>query len=163
MKKYKAAKGAQFDDKRAQIYGKHLEKIQRQYGFLQPALVLEDAKYEDSPLFEYFEWTNRKAANSWRLHQARMLMNHIITVKIIDGKPTEARAFYNVTIQQEEDEEPKRVYISFDRAFKHPNLAGQVVRKALAELIAWKTRYATYRKIREQFADVIGAIEKVKK
>jgi len=162
MKKYKAAKGASFGDDKAQVYGRHLERLQKRFGYLQPELVVDDARADDSPLHEAFEWNNRKAAGDWRKWQARHLMNTIVTVKIIDGEEKEARAFYNVTICQDAEEETKKVYISLDSAFKHDHLASQIIERAKAELIGWKNRYATYRKIREQFADVLDAIEKVK-
>lgn len=49
-------------------------------GRLTPDMVLSDARKPTSPLHSYFEWDNLKAADSWRLEQARALIRSITVV-----------------------------------------------------------------------------------
>lgn len=46
-------------------------------GRLTPELVIEDAKSEDSPLHQHFEWDQGKAAYSHWLEQARTLIRSV--------------------------------------------------------------------------------------
>ena len=43
-------------------------------GLLTAEAVVADAKSKDSPLHQYFEWNQGRAAMMWRLEQARRLM-----------------------------------------------------------------------------------------
>ena len=53
--------------------------IYERHGKLTPAIVLEEAEDEDSPLHHRFEWDDGEAAHRYRLYQARHL---ILQVKI---------------------------------------------------------------------------------
>ena len=64
---FKAAPDADFDDKQAQIYGEELMRIAKKLGRM-PTLkeILESAKDKNSPLHDYFEWDDRKAAEKYK-------------------------------------------------------------------------------------------------
>jgi len=51
-----------------------LDAIYAENGVLEPKGVLQDARREKSPLHAYFEWDDKKAANAYRLTQARELI-----------------------------------------------------------------------------------------
>jgi hypothetical protein len=46
-------------------------------GTLTPALVLAEAKRKDSPIHDQFDWTDKTAANKYRLEQARKLIRSV--------------------------------------------------------------------------------------
>ena len=60
----------------------HLRAIYERNGkSLSPAVVLDAAKNEDSPLHKYFEWDDRKAAHLYRLTQAREIIGLCVLVE----------------------------------------------------------------------------------
>jgi hypothetical protein len=62
-----------------------LERLYGQKGELKPSAVVDAARAKDSPLHKCFEWRDGKAADEYRLIQARKLIR--LTVTIIDDKP----------------------------------------------------------------------------
>lgn len=97
MKKYYARKGAPFKQEVVQKYGERLEYLaSKNKGKVVPKVVVDDAKQKSSPLHDYFEWDDKKAGEGYRLQQARNLINHIVEVVVIEGKPSKQRSFFNV-------------------------------------------------------------------
>ena len=98
MKKYYARKGAPFKNGCAQKYGEKLEQIAKQNkGKIKPSTVVDEAKDKKSVLHSYFTWDNTEAAKKYRIQQARELINHLIEVVVVEGKPQTQRSFFNVT------------------------------------------------------------------
>lgn len=56
---------------------KRLEEIERRDDTLRPSAIVAEAQDPESPLHEYFEWDDRKAAADWRLNQARELIRKV--------------------------------------------------------------------------------------
>ena len=54
-----------------------LTKLQNQYGQLAPEVVVDAAKDTDSPLHNYFEWSDDVAGHAYRLDQARQLIRSV--------------------------------------------------------------------------------------
>jgi len=60
---------------------KELLKIAKEYnGIIQPVIVVEKARDVKNPLHSCFEWDNSKAAEAFRLEQARGLIRTYVTV-----------------------------------------------------------------------------------
>jgi len=58
-----------------------LLKIAKEHnGIIRPAIVIEKARDSKSPLHNCFEWDNSKAAEAFRLEQARGLIRTYVTV-----------------------------------------------------------------------------------
>ncbi len=111
-KKYEARVGASFKKEEAQGYGERLEYIASENkGKITPSLVVEDGKNKSSPFHNYFEWNDKTASEQYRLQQARNLINHIIEVVVIEGKPSKQRSFFNVVNGGGE-----RVYVTLNKA-----------------------------------------------
>lgn len=72
-----------------------LEQIRRRNtkGLLVPRSVVNSARSPDSPLHRYFEWDDGKAADLWRIEQARELI-------------------VRVTIEHESSDKPVQAYVS---------------------------------------------------
>ena len=139
----------------AQAAGEHLEALRAASGALTARLVVDDAKAAESPLHEAFEWDDSKAADEYRLVQAREIMRGVAVVISDDGDDEEktSRAFVVVT-QNEQDR-----YESIQVVMKDPAMRQQVLTRALRELEAWERKYREL----EEFAGVVKAIEKSRK
>lgn len=115
----------------AQVAGTVCEAVERSGGLTAQRLV-DASRSEDAPLHKAFEWNDEKAAEDWRIHQARNIIRSIEIV--IPEKAEPARAFFNVEIQPRE-------YVSMDIAFTNPDMRDAVLQTALRELKAFQKKY----------------------
>lgn len=73
------------DSKRLKAIEERLSLIaSKNEGSLTPEDVVNDAKYDNSPLHKFFEWDDGEAAAKYRLEQARQLIRSVrvnVTVK----------------------------------------------------------------------------------
>lgn len=61
---------------------------------LVPEAVVKDATNPHSPLHSYFDWDQSEAAQKWRVHQARLLINRVrVEVITDDHEPVRVRGF----------------------------------------------------------------------
>lgn len=67
-------------DSRKIIRDRLADIAKRNNGRLEPSAVVDDARSEDSPLHELFEWDDSAAAERFREHQAR---NIIASVRVV--------------------------------------------------------------------------------
>jgi len=91
-------------------------------GELTPDEVLQDAKKRSSLLHGLFDWDDNQAAQKWRMHQARLLLNGIVEVVEIQGVETKMRSFYNVHNTKQE-----RVYVTLETATTNQNYVKQLL------------------------------------
>jgi hypothetical protein len=63
---------------------KRIESLKDKNGYVSRERVIEDARNPTSPLHRHFTWDDTKAADKWRLIQARKLIN-CYDVKVING------------------------------------------------------------------------------
>lgn len=135
--------------KKAQRYGKHLLALEAKNGCITPELVLKDAERERSPIHEFFEWDNTKAAAAYRLVQARVLIRVLVFVyEDQDRKPTKVRAFVSVR------EGDGQSYVSLAKVNSDPVMLAEVTKRALGELDGFQRRY-------EQFAHLSTVMKAV--
>ena len=162
VRKFVAKKASMFDEKKVQLFGEYLWAKQEQIGRpLEPVDVVRDAESNASPLHECFEWDDGMAAESWRLQQARQLLNHIEVVIERQGEDdSQVRAFHCVTVEYEDRPKEKHSgYVNVEEVIGNPDYYDQVVKKALTELNTWRKRYQMYQELKPVFL----AIEKVEK
>lgn len=137
---------------KAQVAGEELERIRtHNNGRLESADVVEAARPEDAPLHPAFEWDDFKAAEAYRVEQAKYIIRHVDVVmekKVGEAKPI--RAF--VSVQRDDD----RSYTSTAHALADPELRKQIVAAAWRELESWRARHAEL----VEFAKVFAVIEK---
>ena len=96
VKKYKFTEGSRWKVD-PDLAGKAIEKIAAKNNTeITPQMVLNVAKNKRSHLHACFNWDDKKAANSYRLWQARKLLSSL-TVEIIFDEPKQVRAFINVS------------------------------------------------------------------
>lgn len=102
-----------------------------------PEEIVEAAEDETKELHKCFEWDDTKAANSYRLYQARVLTSQIVFKREVDEveiSPVPIRIF-NKT-------DNSGGYKIPERTFKVQSEYESLLQRALAELHAFKVKYA---------------------
>lgn len=120
-----------------QVVGERLEQLREEAdGLLTPDAVLDDAAAPESPLHAFFEWDDTEAARLHRLEQARGLIRSVVVrYRSNENEERSVRAFVNVT----RDETPG--YTTSVVAMSDADMRAQVIRKAWAELQAFRRKY----------------------
>lgn len=125
-------------------------EVERMKG-LTPENLVEQAKDEDNPLHDFFEWEDSIAADKYRLQQARMIINDIKV--IVDNK--EYFAFESIkpivnkdgTLLLNEGESEGRIYKPIVEILNNENLRQQIIRSALKHLEYWESQNAKYKEL----------------
>lgn len=157
MNKYKPTKGASFGLKQAQALGETLEKIGHS---AKPEQLVDAARPKSSPIHSLFEWDDTAAAERYRLWQARNHINHLEVIVITNEGDRSTKAFHSVVVQSGDTRE--RSYYSVEAVVEDEELNAQVIRKALAELNYWRSKYAEF-KAYPELRIVFSAIAKATK
>lgn len=144
---YKPAPGTFLPKLDYQAVGERLTELQDGEGFT-PAMVVEDAKPETSPMHPAFTWDVQKAAQKCWEEEAGYLIRHIVAVDD-DGK--EGPSFVSV----QRDGRPQ-AYESTQSAMEDATIRKQVLDGALAELKAWQRRYHRLKELADIFTAIDG-------
>lgn len=139
--------------------GRELEEIRRESedGRLTPEAVVERAKDRRSELHSMFEWDDQRAAERFRLSQARTIIHSIRVVKS-DSGGTRVQRLY---VHAKQSTVAQRGYLTIRQVNQDDDLARQVRERAVVDLRGWLNRYRelTDRIPSEAFEQVQGAIE----
>lgn len=139
----------------AQLIGSEIERLEAEHQHkLTPEEIVRAAKTERSPLHTIFEWDNQRAADRYRIEQARHLVS-LIDVIITKPDQTEGavRAFVSVS------GDDGRGYVSTVHALSDPQLRQQVIARAWTELEAWRQRHAEL----IEFGRIFSAIDEARR
>jgi len=159
-KKYKAKKNAHFGNNQAQIYGEQLDILKsKNHGQLTTQLVLEDAKNDYSPIHSYFTWQDEKAAEQYRIWEARKLINGIEVVDIIIKDDKEVEVVRPLMFNLKIDDDSAQQYYDSKMVLEDDDLRKRLLDQAMNEAGRWQEKYE---KIVE-LAVIVGAIKKIKK
>lgn len=157
-KLYKATEGL-FSQKKAQVYGECLDKIsQKKSGRLKAIDVVDEARNTRNPLHNYFEWNNSKAGEKYRLHQARMLINHIVVTIKYDHTEKEQKAFFSIN-ETPFGKTKNKTYVPVEIVMAEPNFRNQVLQRAVNEVVYWEEQYKEY----NELGKIFRAIDETKK
>lgn len=160
-KTYRAAPGAQYSHRKAAVIGAELEKLGQS---VTPLAVVVAATPTKSPLHDQFEWDDSVAAQSYRVFQARQLINHLQVVVVqASGESAAMKAYFSQVVESEDEDAnliKERKYLSVELVASSPVSAGNAIQQAKAELLSWKSRYERYR---EFFAAVFEAADNLPK
>ncbi len=135
---------AEYHRGRAQDVGERLEAIRRENdGTLNAVDVVVDARANESPLHEFFEWNDGKAARQHRLDQAKQLIK-AVSVVVPDSDGAERPAFRAAAADPAADDgKPKFVRADKAPAFTMPvKSRGDRLLEAYRELRKFRSRYA---------------------
>ncbi len=128
-KKYKARKGAKFNNKEAQVVGETIESLKDNSGYITSEGIISSARKKSSPIHDFFEWSNNKAAEEFRLQQARNLVNHIVEVVIVQGERVEQKSFFSVSVKN-----VGKVYVNLKEAVENKDYRRQLLSNAISIL-----------------------------
>ena len=130
MKKvYKAREGAPFQKEEVVIIGQALEDIEKKEGKITPQSFIDVSKAKSSPTHHLFEWDTTRAAEQYRLHQARDIINHVDVIVISEQhEPIQIRAYPSVVIEKE------RGYLSSEAVVKVEDYAKQVIERLISQI-----------------------------
>ena len=144
--------GAKISKISAQKAGERFDQLRAKHGEVTPALVVDDARPVNALLHPLFEWNNTRAADQYRLYQARHILNSIVTVnpEKPDAKPMRYLLVVNETGEG-------RSYVPTPIIMSDAQLRAQVISRALREARAWQARYQEYMEL----AAIFAAIEEV--
>lgn len=147
---YKWAHGAHHPKIAAQVVGQRLASIRKKNKSLTAMAVVNDARPKDSPLHCCFEWNSLRAADAYRLDQARHLIRSV-TVVVADAKGSDrsVRGFVHVTVND------KPQYVPVGVAMADTGMRNEALADALRELESWRERYRNL----QELADILAAAD----
>lgn len=150
---YEYAEGARFQPGAKvdpNTVGNHLEMLREQcHGEITPKDIVDDARNDNSPLHPFFEWSDSKAAEQYRLQQARGLIRSVVAIYVSDKNPAvRTRAYVHIP------EGETSHYRETGHAMALPQTRDVVLRKAWSELQAWRKRYRDLKEFSQLFAIV---------
>lgn len=122
-------------------------------GILRPADVIDFARDPSTALHSRFTWDDNEAAEQWRLHQARNIIN--ATVKILPGTNKETRAYVSIV----EDRTVGDSYRLIDDVMRDEDCRERLLAQALREAESWRVRYAHLLELRNIFSEIDKARE----
>ena len=138
MAKYRFEENAIFHQQNKadpDVIGKAFEDIARKHeNQLRAHDVLEEARRRNSPLHRHFIWDNDKAAEAYRLDQARALIRSVKVIKGEEINQESARAYHSI-------QDNGRSYRSHDEIQNSISLQLSLYLAALRDLKAWEKRY----------------------
>ena len=109
-----------------------------------PQQIVDYAKDEATELHKCFEWNDEVAANQFRLQQARNITHHLV---IEENEPKEDKPpmrFFVMPVRG-------NGYVPIQHVFKRENEYQQLLKQAMAELRAFKQKYARLTELQEIF------------
>lgn len=121
---YQFKAGRSVAGKKAQDVGDELARINDKHGELTPSQIVKESRPAKALLHDVFEWDDPTAAEEYRIHQARLVINCVTVVDehLPDTRPVQA--FVSITVVNE-DEENERRYISAQQVTSNPKLLEQ--------------------------------------
>lgn len=136
-----------------------LERIKKEKG-LTASNVVDEAKGEDNPLHDEFEWDDKKAGRKWREQQARVL---IVTVDVEKVGDQRVSNYLNVNVSKESDEENKREYKTQVEVAENESWREQILRQAVSRIKHWQTKYKHLEELSPIFRGIDEVEEKLDK
>lgn len=125
-------------------------------GVLRVEAVVEAARSTESPLHTWFEWDDTKAANEYRLEQARRLIRRVLVFVEFNGSEVPVRAFISLAKDRKEDGGGYRTTVSVmaDKDLRHSALS-----EALDDMVRFERKYRHL----SDLAGVLASMEQAKK
>lgn len=123
-------------------------------GFLRPVDVIKYAKNKKTALHNFFTWDDGRAAELYRLEEARRIIR--VIVQVSEHSSENVRAF--VSIQS--DRHAAGGYRAFADVVDEPELMVRLIEQAKQELAAFQRKYDHLREIAE-LTGVFAAIDSV--
>jgi hypothetical protein len=120
-------------------------------------VVVAEAAMPRSRLHKYFDWNDESAGTKFRLSQARKYVQAVYIFVSVQGETFRTRGYESVRVEGEKFSQ--RCYVSSVRVFSTPELADQILARALKEIKLWRMKYKRFAQLVEIF-QAIGLVEK---
>lgn len=114
-----------------------VQEIEERDGVCKPQALVEEARPASSPLHPLFDWNDGEAAEQWRTHQARNVINNIRFVIRTSNKDRPQKVVTFVSVQSGEE----RGYMNTLRVVSDETLNQRMLDDALTQLEAWQNRW----------------------
>lgn len=135
-----------------------------------PRAVLELARDAKTELHKNFLWDDTKAAEEYRVEQARGILQALVIVEDRPDKPYDPlviRAYESIELPGERDEEIKRAYIPIRKALADKDMRAQImgrllsiVSQAQATLLSYEHLVPVFSRARKHIAVASRMLEK---
>lgn len=135
------------------------DKIAKRDGTLRPPVIVEEARPKRSPLHKYFEWEDGRAAELYRLDQARRMIQRYEIV-LVESCPNPVRAFVSFA---EDRKTGGAGYRQMARVMRDPEQRAGLLEQALAELRRLRARYGHLQELAQVFAAMDAVKPRAKK
>lgn len=125
------------------------EEIQEIGEEVKPEQVLEKARDSESELHKCFDWDDSSAAEKYRLHQARLVINHLIVVKRDveeEKEPVQFRVMLKNDTARESGYKQTLVMVRDEDEYK------KMLEQAYRELHSFKQKYSCLSELSEILA-----------
>ena len=116
-----------------------------QRGALTAKNILDESRPTEAPLHNEFEWDDVKAAEEYRLQQARHIINCLLIED--DSQQETVRAFFNLAESAPE-------YRSIRTIMADETQSEALLQVAIQELQAFERKYAQISKFKALFAEI---------
>lgn len=73
-----------------------LEAIREKHGYLDPQLVVDEARPKAHPLHDRLDWNDKSAGEAYRREQAHALIRSVRVAYVANDRPMSARAYLAV-------------------------------------------------------------------
>lgn len=143
----------------AQLVGETVERLaDLNGGVCPPSALVDEAKPEEHPLHNLFEWDDSAAAESYRRQQARQVINSIRVVPAIEDGSAPAPSFPAfVSVSKIDEDGVSRGYKPLSIVVEKPEEYAQVLAEANAAFAALRRRYAALK----EFGPVFAALDQL--
>lgn len=142
----------------AQVVGETIAGIAKESGRCTPKQLVDEATPDDSPLHPLFTWDDTEAAERWRVHQARNVINNITVRVEHNHKTVSAPAFVSVG-RVASTVERGAGYRAIQDVSDDPGFRAEAMQSALSEINGIRRRYAAIKELAPIWdaADLIAA------
>ncbi len=131
----------------AQVAGEELERIYQARGEMTAPTIVDESRPEIAPLHPCFEWDDPVAAEKWREHQARKIVNCIVVkTETMKHEAVQVRAFVNAN----------KSYHPLEVVLQSKDMTAEMIKDALADMEAFQTKY----RVLSQLSPVLEIMEK---
>ena len=129
----------------AELIGPVIDRLASE-GRATPAALVDEARAEDHPAHDKFEWNDGVAAEAHRRWQARRLMKGIIIEVPTKRGAVEVPAFYSVATSEDEDE---RAYVPVQSLLADPDMVRRQLLRFRRDITRIRDEYAVFASVRE--------------
>jgi len=129
----------------AETAKEELNRIYEKNGKLEPAEVVKESRPESAPLHPVFEWNDTKAAELYRIDQAKHMMCAIVQVEEREEQPPqEVRVFIHA----------EKAYHPVDVVLRDPSMKKEALRDALRSMQSFRQKYSSLAELSRVIAEM---------